>query len=641
MDPLSIIASSIALATAASQIGTAINRLRHFGEVPGKIYALKNEISDLEVVLRQVGFALEQNVLASNDSHASLNKLLGRTKGHLGDLTKALERIANVCSQRRIKVISKSTIWYTEKAVFQGFRDDIASVKQSLSLILSAAHSEHMKVIFLELRKVTVEGSKSEQSAEAINRGLNDKHTALTTHIDRQHEFLLQRVEALGNILSKQQLRGADATQLQDLSDVSKSEGETVRLVASHRQPCRNWCPCVCHTRRKLKLASPGMMEGILGRLFIGYSGMPLQKEACDFRGCQDKQNATATIEYWFPSWFVSMNIKLHLSNVPRAGPDIQLSTTRRVADSSQSITFAMQGNIDGLRDLFTQGLAGPRDVSNSRGYTLLRWALYGGMHNHRTVQFLLREGAIVDEESYANVWDFVFRGKCTEEQQGALRCITDGGEGDWVEEQNFPLVHRIIFGLSSKLLAAELEENPRAIYLTDTQNRTALDWATARSQLEDMDLLIRQGADVNNMDITGRTPVLHAVDTHDADTLRAVLQAGGDPNPIYPKGMFRSSPLTAAGFAGMRELLKLLLDFEADPNACNPEGLTALHSVARTHNTDCAFLLLEYGADLNAMSTQGQTPMTVAIMHNNHPVLRLFVDQCYEYMTTTRFNGK
>lgn len=211
----------------------------------------------------------------------------------------------------------------------------------------------------------------------------------------------------------------------------------------------------------------------------------------------------------------------------------------------------------------------------------------------------------------------------------------------EWIEEQNFPLVHRIIFGMSQKSLAFELEENPRAIYLTDTQNRTALDWATARSQLEDMTTLIQHGADVNNMDTTGRTPVLHAVDTHDVETLRTVLKAGGDPNPVYAKGMFRSSPLTAAGFAGMQDLLKTLLDFEANPNARNPEGLTALHSVARTHNTECALLLLEYGADLNATSTQGQTPMTVAITHNNHPVLRLFVDQCYEYMTTTRFNGK
>ena len=142
-------------------------------------------------------------------------------------------------------------------------------------------------------------------------------------------------------------------------------------------------------------------------------------------------------------------------------------------------------------------------------------------------------------------------------------------------------------------------------------------------------------------MDITGRTPVLHAVDSHNALCLALILEAGGHPNPTMPKGIFRSSPLTAAGFAGMPELLKLLLDFEADPNACNPEGLTALHSVARTQNVDCACLLLEFGADLNAISSNGRTPLTTAIVYNNHPVLQLFVNRCYEYLTTMQLNGK
>lgn len=154
------------------------------------------------------------------------------------------------------------------------------------------------------------------------------------------------------------------------------------------------------------------------------------------------------------------------------------------------------------------------------------------------------------------------------------------------------------------------------------------------------MSLFLRYGADPNNMDVTGRTPLLHAVDSHNIPCLRIILEAGGHPNPTMPTGIFRSSPLTAAGFAGMPEMLKMLLDFEANPNACNPEGLTALHSVARTQNVDCARLLLEFGADLNAMSSNGRTPLTTAIIYNNHPVLQLFVNRYYEYVTTMRLSG-
>lgn len=643
MDPLSIISGVIAIAAAAGQIGTAISRLRHLGEVPGKIYALKNEVGDLEVVLRQVGHALEQGSLEPENAHVSLEQVLARTKGILTDLTKALERLAKATTGSRIKVISKSTIWLREKSVFQGLRDDILSVKATLNLMLSTGNSQSLHHIILELQKVTVWTSKSEQANESISQGLKDSHLALSTRIDQQHQFFSDRFDAMGRLFLAQHLPGSDTPQLQSGSvlAIAGSDTQSVRVVATHRLPCRSWCPCVCHRKSKMKLSAPGLMEGVLGRMFVGYAGLPLLKQPCDFRGCRDKQNPTATVEYWFPSWFVSMNLRLHLTYLPRAGPEFQMSTTRRVADDSQSITFAMQGNIEGLKHLFMQGLAGPRDVSDSRGYTLMRWALYGGMHNYETVQFLLHEGALVDENSYENVWDFLFRGKCSDKQQAGLRCITEGGEGDWMEEQNFPLIHRIIFGLSLKSLATELDENPHAVYITDAQSRTALDWATARCQLDDMALLIKYGADPNNMDVTGRTPVLHAVDSHNAESLYVILRAGGNPNPTYPKGLFRSSPLTAAGFAGMPTLLKHLLDFEADPNASNPEGLTALHSVSRTHNTECALLLLEYGANLNAKSSNGQTPMTTAIIHNNHPVLRLFVDRCHEYITANRFDGK
>jgi hypothetical protein len=87
--------------------------------------------------------------------------VVARTKGHLADLTKALEQVANACTGSKIKAISKSTIWLREKARFQTFRDDIASVKATLILILGTANSQHLQHIILELQKVGVLTTKS------------------------------------------------------------------------------------------------------------------------------------------------------------------------------------------------------------------------------------------------------------------------------------------------------------------------------------------------------------------------------------------------------------------------------------------------------------------------------------------------
>lgn len=54
-------------------------------------------------------------------------------------------------------------------------------------------------------------------------------------------------------------------------------------------------------------------------------------------------------------------------------GPHRQLLFERRVPDTAHSIWLAIKGDIIGLSHLFDQGLASPTDVSNSRGFSLVR----------------------------------------------------------------------------------------------------------------------------------------------------------------------------------------------------------------------------------------------------------------------------
>ncbi|KAK1657347.1 ankyrin repeat-containing domain protein [Colletotrichum godetiae] len=206
-------------------------------------------------------------------------------------------------------------------------------------------------------------------------------------------------------------------------------------------------------------------------------------------------------------------------------------------------------------------------------------------MHQFPIVEFLLDAGAAVDDETYDHVWDFTFRQKCTDQQWIALSRIRRSKGRNWIGDQNFPLIHLIVFGISSKPLIEELEENPTAVYQTDAKGRTALDWATARAQSGDMELLIQYGSDVNTMDHSGRTTVLHAVDSHNYEALKMVLEAGANTNPVIPEGLHRSSPLTSASFGGLTEMVDLLLEHGARINTPNPEGRAALHTTIIRNN--------------------------------------------------------
>lgn len=141
MDPLSITAAVNAIATAAAQISKAISRLRAFGDVPTQVYAIKNEVSDLEVVLRQVGHAIEQGTLAQNTDRKSLQQTLDRAKTDLADLARALQRVADACDGSKLKAISKTLVWAREKDVFKRLHDDIRRVKATLTLVLGVTSS--------------------------------------------------------------------------------------------------------------------------------------------------------------------------------------------------------------------------------------------------------------------------------------------------------------------------------------------------------------------------------------------------------------------------------------------------------------------------------------------------------------------
>lgn len=237
-------------------------------------------------------------------------------------------------------------------------------------------------------------------------------------------------------------------------------------------------------------------------------------------------------------------------------------------------------------------------------------------------------------------MFDFGFRKKCNNKELEALECIRTSRDSNWIEEQHFPLLHQTIFGLSPGSLAAVIEEDPDAVYTTDSQGRTALDWATARGQVDYMRLLIEHNSKVNAMDVRGRTTILHAVDSHNIEAVRIVLEASADPNPKTPESLFRSSPLKAAAFGGQAEMVKLLLEYGAEIDAYNPEGQTALHAAVITQNVECAGILLVSGASLEDVARNGRTPLVLAITHNSHAVLELFVDRRYEHATATYING-
>ena len=152
--------------------------------------------------------------------------------------------------------------------------------------------------------------------------------------------------------------------------DNPRSEGVCVRLrrQTSH---CPIGCNCICHATRKA--STPAMVDRVLGQLYFSYAGLPFLTANCDAEGCRKSQSPWISLEYWFPlGYFWSQIHHLQVTYQSNIGPQAPLSTLRRVPDTALGIKYALTGNIEGLKGLFTRGLASPVDVCSTRGYSLL-----------------------------------------------------------------------------------------------------------------------------------------------------------------------------------------------------------------------------------------------------------------------------
>lgn len=194
---------------------------------------------------------------------------------------------------------------------------------------------------------------------------------------------------------------------------------------------------------------------------------------------------------------------------------------------------------------------------------------------------------------------------------------------------------------MSLKDLETEILHNPESVDVRDAMGRTALEWAAARGDDRAVVTLLSFGAEPNIMDKKLNTPLTLASNQGCTLCARLLLEAGALADPVLPSGVKFGSPLNcAARNANDPLLIKTLLDFDADVEACGVDGVTPLLHAARGKPVSFAKLLLDYGANINATAKEERTPLTTAIIYNNHDVLHLLLDRWFEYTECPRLKG-
>ncbi len=193
--------------------------------------------------------------------------------------------------------------------------------------------------------------------------------------------------------------------------------------------------------------------------------------------------------------------------------------------------------------------------------------------HDLRTLKYLIDQGVPVFERDTTDasplstaIW--------LRDREAADMLMAAGAKTDQFTDTALSHLDKI-----KKLISA----SPNCVSARDGQGRTLLHWAAVDGQCTLIELLLKNGADIDDR-----------------------------------QGSFAMTPLEVAVANNCQSAAKLLLDNGAAPNGRPGDRQTPLGLAAGMHSTILVNMLLERGAQLNARDGQGKTPLERALERND-----------------------
>jgi uncharacterized protein len=175
--------------------------------------------------------------------------------------------------------------------------------------------------------------------------------------------------------------------------------------------------------------------------------------------------------------------------------------------------------------------------------------------------------------------------------------------------------LHRATRQGSTECCKLLLEHEYALLEAKDTAGRTALHHAAETGQLDNVQLLLQYGADVNTTDNRSVSPLVVASLQQHVSIAACLLEAGADVNAAAVDG---NNVLIAAVESGSVALVQLLLDHGADISATNNKGQNALFRAARAGHVALLGYLVQRGLSVHSTDNVGHTLLMLAVIRQH-----------------------
>jgi len=156
---------------------------------------------------------------------------------------------------------------------------------------------------------------------------------------------------------------------------------------------------------------------------------------------------------------------------------------------------------------------------------------------------------------------------------------------------------------------------------------------ASSQNSSEEIELLLKQGAEINCCDESGRFPIHRASEKGHVATIKILAKLGGDVNKTDNNG---NTALMLAADNGHVEAIKALCELGAEIDKADNDGRTALILATDNDHVEAIETLLELGADINLQTEKEDgailTSLIIAIENNNRAVTKCLLENGANY---------
>ena len=315
---------------------------------------------------------------------------------------------------------------------------------------------------------------------------------------------------------------------------------------------------------------------------------------------------------------------------------DLGADVNAKGNENKTALMWASQkGNIDAMNVLISAGA--DQTIESISGKKWLHYAVHGNC-SKEVLQTVIDLGADVNATNNSNITPLMWASR--KSNVDAMNVLVSAGANQTIQDVNGDKwLHHAVHGNCSKEVLQTVIDLGANVNATNNSNITPLMWASRKSNVDAMNVLVSGGADQTIVSISGDTWLHYAVHGNcSKEVLQTVIDLGADVNATNNSNI---TPLMVASCKGNVDAMNVLVSAGANQTIEDVNGDTWLHyAVHGNCSKDVLQTAIDLGADVNAKDNKNKTALMWASQKGNVDAMNVLIgagaDQTIECISGT-----